>query len=85
MIEREDREHLTFASARGRALYSFNVRDFNKLHTTFLAEGITHAGIILASQSHYTTGEQLRRIFKLIHEVPAEEMIDRLEFLSTWA
>ena len=28
MIGREDREHLDYATARGRVLYSFNVGDF---------------------------------------------------------
>ena len=48
MIEREDEEHLDHATAQGRVLYSFNVGDFYRLHTTYLAEGKSHAGIILA-------------------------------------
>lgn len=32
MIEREDSEHLDHATAQGRVLYSFNIRDFYRLH-----------------------------------------------------
>ena len=45
MIERDDQEHLDFATAQGRVLYSFNVGDFSRLHTTYLAGDKSHAGI----------------------------------------
>lgn len=48
MIEREDAEHLDYATGQGRVLYSFNVGDFHHLHTIYLAQGKSHAGIILA-------------------------------------
>jgi predicted nuclease of predicted toxin-antitoxin system len=37
MIEREDAEHLNYATEQGRVLYSFNQEDFYRLHTTYLA------------------------------------------------
>lgn len=40
MREREDEEHLLFATAEGRVPYGFNVRDFYRLHTQFLARQI---------------------------------------------
>jgi len=49
----------------------------------------THAGIIVAPQQQYSVGEELRRIMRrimrLISRCPAEQMQDRLEFLSSWA
>jgi hypothetical protein len=39
MIERADEEHLDYATAQGRVLYSFNAGDFYRLHTAFLARG----------------------------------------------
>ena len=48
MIERSDEEHLDYATRHGRVLYSFNVADFYRLHTNYLATGKRHAGIILA-------------------------------------
>jgi hypothetical protein len=83
-IERQDEEHLDYAAAQGRVLYSFNVGDFCRLHTAFLAQGKSHAGIILARQQRYSVGEQMHRLLKLIAAKSAEEMKNQVEFLSAW-
>ena len=67
----------------GRSI-SFNVRDYYRLHSEFLAQGRSHAGIILAKQQHYSVGEQMRRLLKLTATRPAEEMTNHIEFLSHW-
>ena len=84
MRQREDEEHLVYATTQGHSLYGFNVRDYFRLHTEFLMQGRSHAGIILAKQQHYSAGEQMRRLLKLIATRSAEEMKDRIEFLSNW-
>ncbi len=84
MIERDDSEHLDYATAQGRVLYSFNVGDFYRLHIAYLAEGKSHAGLILARQQRYSVGEQMRRLLKLIATKSAEEMRNQIEFLSAW-
>ena len=84
MIEREDEVHLRYATTEGYTLYSFNVGDYLRLHGEYLAKGVTHNGIVLARQQQYSVGEQLRRLLKLIAAVPAEEMTNRVEFLSAW-
>ncbi len=48
MIERDDAEHLDYATSQGRVLYSFNVADFYRLHKDYLAQGKGHVGIVLA-------------------------------------
>jgi hypothetical protein len=53
------------------------------LHGEFLREGKSHAGIIVAAQGP-AIGERLRRLLKLNDSLTAEEMKDRLEFLSNW-
>ena len=68
-----------------RVLYSFNVGDFYHLHTVWLAQGRSHAGIILAPQQHYSVGDQMRRLLRLIAARSAEEMRDHVEFLSAWS
>ena len=85
LIERSDEEQLTWAAAQGRALYTFNVGDFYQLHTLWLRQGRSHAGLILARQQRYSVGEQMRRLLKLIAARTAEEMKDRVEFLNAWA
>ncbi len=84
MIERPDEEQLDSATAQGRVLYSFNVADFYQLHTDFLTQGKSHAGIILVQQQRYSVGEQMRRLLRLIATLSAEDMVNRVEFLSAW-
>lgn len=85
MRQRDDEEPLLLATQQGRVLYGFNVGDFYRLHTEFLTQGRTHAGIVLAKQQHYSIGEQLRRLLRLIATRSAEEIRDRIEFLSAWS
>lgn len=83
-IELKDDKHLEYAAAHGLAVYSFNIKDFYKLHGDFLERGDSHAGIILCRQKAYSIGEQLRRLLKLIDTLSAEDMQNRVEFLSSW-
>lgn len=84
MIERDDAAHLDYASAHGRVLYTFNVGDFYRLHTSYLAKGKPHAGIILTQQQRYSVGEQMRRLLKLVATRSAEDLKNSVEFLSVW-
>jgi len=80
-----DEKQLNHASEQGRVLYSFNVRHYVALHRTFLQQGKSHMGIILAEQSRrYSVGEQTRRLLRLIAEKSAEDMQDQIVFLSNW-
>jgi len=54
MIRRKDEEHLHFATAQGRALYSFNVGDFYEIHTAWVTSGHDHCGIVLTQQRRYS-------------------------------
>jgi hypothetical protein len=84
MIRQKDEEHLCLATDQGRALYSFNVRDFHEIHTKWTAIGRDHTGIILAQQQRYSTGEQIRRLLRLIGSLTDEAMRNREEFLCRW-
>lgn len=84
MTRRRDEEHLSLATAQGRALYSFNVGDFHEIHTEWTSTGRDHAGIILAQQKRYSTGEQIRRLLRLIGSLTGEAMKNREEFLGRW-
>ncbi|SPF34662.1 conserved hypothetical protein [Candidatus Sulfopaludibacter sp. SbA4] len=85
MIGRDDQDHLATATASGRVLYTFNTADYCVLHQELLTQGRFHAGIIVAPQQHYAVGEELRRLMRLVSSVPAEDMQNRLEFLSSWS
>jgi hypothetical protein len=84
MIRRKDEEHLSLATAKGRALYSYNIRDFHEIHTQWTLTGRSHAGIILAQQERYSIGEQIRRLVHLIGSLTEEAMRNRVEFLDRW-
>lgn len=81
---RDDEENLIHATRRERVLFSFNVGDFQDIHTQYMEQGKSHTGIILAAQQRFSVGDQLRRLLKLIETKSAEEMIDQLEFLGRW-
>jgi hypothetical protein len=84
MVNHGDQDHLAAASAAGRVLYTFNVADYCALHEIWISQERFHAGIIVAPQQRYSVGEELRRLMRLIGTVPAEEMRNRIEFLSAW-
>ena len=85
MINGQDEDHLTAASTAGRALFTYNTADYCALHQWWISLERTHAGIIVAPQQQYSVGEELRRIMRLISRCSAEQMQNRLEFLSSWA
>ena len=84
MIEQPDGDHLEYATRQGRVLCTFNVGDFYRLHTEYVHQGTPHGGIILMRQQHYSIGEQMRRLLRLMASKSADEMESWVEFLSEW-
>ena len=84
MIGRGDPDHLAFASAQGRVLFSYNASDYYRIHTELLTTGKSHAGIILAPQQRFSIGELTRRLLRLMSARSAEQMNNQVEFLSSW-
>ena len=82
--EQTDEQQLEYAATQGRAIYSFNVGDFCRIHAEWLRQHKSHTGIVLAHQQQFSVGEQMRRLLRLSGMVTAEDMQDRLEFLSDW-
>lgn len=85
MLHKSDEEQLAWATDKSRVIFSFNARDFYHLHTRLLERSSSHAGIVLAPQQRYGIGDLMRGVLKLINTCSAEEMIDKVEFLSSWA
>jgi hypothetical protein len=84
MLHRSDEEQLDWAKQNGRVIFSFNTRDFYRLHTTLVGKGSSHAGIILAPQQRYGIGDLMRGVLRLINTKSSAEMQGQLEFLSHW-
>ena len=79
-----DEEQLIWAKEQNRVIYSFNVRDFSRLHAKFIEQNMVHGGIIMVTRQSYSIGEQLRGILRLINAKSAEEMINQLVFLGAY-
>ncbi len=83
MLSRSDEEQLKWALENQRVVYSFNIRDFYRIHTRWVKEKQDHFGIILGFQN-YSIREQMRRILRIIATKSAAEMKNQVEFLSAW-
>ena len=83
-METPDLEHLRYAADAGRVLFSCNVGDFCQLHAEFLDQGSTHSGIVVDHQMRHPIGRQLKGLLRLMDQLQAQDMVDRLEFLGSW-
>ena len=81
-LRESDESQLDWAAIEGRVLVTFNVGHFAGQHTQWLHRGLHHAGIIVSLQR--PIGELVRRLLHLASTLEAEDMRDRLEFLSDW-
>ncbi|MDI9634348.1 DUF5615 family PIN-like protein [Kamptonema cortianum] len=79
-----DEDQLLWATTQRRAIYSYNQRDFCRLHREFLAAERNHAGIILVQQQRYSVGQQLQGLLRLAATVSAKEMVNQLVFLGAY-
>jgi Domain of unknown function (DUF5615) len=79
-----DEEQLIWATEQRRIIYSYNRRDFCRLHSEFLAAARSHTGIIVVQQQRYSVGQQLRGLLKLADDKSAEAMVNQLVFLSAY-
>ncbi|MCA9263090.1 MAG: DUF5615 family PIN-like protein [Planctomycetales bacterium] len=77
-----DESQLTWASNNQRAIVTFNVADFVRLHTQWLMIGQHHCGIVVSTQR--PIGDLLIRLLNLASSTDQSSMKDRLDFLSDW-
>ncbi len=77
-----DESQLSWAAQENRVLVTFNVSDFAQLHYQWLEDDRRHAGVIVSRQR--PIGEAVRGLLNLARSLEAEDMQDRLEFLSNW-
>lgn len=68
MADADDTEHLEYATAHERTLISHDA-DFRDLHSLWLAEGMSHAGIIIFNRRFQgNIGKLVRELFEY-HEI----------------
>jgi hypothetical protein len=78
-----DEDQLRYATERGKALFTYNIKDFISLAHQWNDQGIEHAGIILSEQfSQRQFGELLRRLLRLLDTLTADEMRQQIIYLQ---
>ncbi len=82
LLGEDDDVQLRYATEQGRVIFTFNRGDFFHLHTEWLSNTQSHAGIIVSDQ--VATSVILRRLLRLIDAKQANDMDNWLEFLSNW-
>ena len=75
-----DEEQLLAATAQGRCLFTFNVRDFLALAQAYPH----HAGIMLAFQGSWTVSELIEALDRLLSSTEAEEWRGAVRWLNDW-
>lgn len=80
--KKPDIEQIVYATKENRTIFTHNKKDFRLIHNEYLSARREHAGIILSDQ--LPTGTILKRFMKLWFSLDAENMKNRVEFLSNW-
>lgn len=78
-LGQEDSEQLAYAVRQGRALFTHNRNDFEKLALTYFERAWPHYGIILAVRR--PPHEIVSRLIKLLNEVTADEFQNQVRYL----
>ncbi len=63
-------------------LVTFNVSDFARLYYQWMEDRRHHAGVIVSRKR--PIGEVVRSLLHLARSLDAEDMQDRLEYLTNW-
>ncbi len=79
-LDANDTAQLLGATAQGRCIFTFNIRDFIHLARHYPQ----HGGIILAAQRSWTLSELIDALDHLLSETQAEEWIGQTQWLNQW-
>jgi len=75
-----DVEQVLGATAQGRCLFTFNIRDFLVLAQRYPH----HGGIVLAVQGSWTLSGLIATLDRVLSETYAAEWIGQVRWLSQW-
>jgi hypothetical protein len=79
-LDADDRTQLLGATAQGRILFTFNVRDFQALVKKYPE----HHGLLLAAQNRWMFRELIDALDRILNETEAEEWIGQVCWLNDW-
>jgi hypothetical protein len=75
-----DETQLLAATAQGRCIFTFNIRDFTVLARSYPR----HGGIVLAAQAGWTLSELIMALDRLLSETEAEAWTGQVRWLNDW-
>ena len=79
-LDASDRTQLLEATARGRAILTFNIGDFTPLAQKYPS----HSGIILAHQRAWRLPSLIAALDRLLNETTAEAWQGQVRWLNDW-
>ena len=79
-LDASDEAQLLGATAHGRCILTFNVRDFVVLAPRYPR----HSGIVLAAQASWTLPALIAALDRLLSQTQAEDWIGQVRWLNPW-
>ena len=79
-LDASDEQQLLGATAQGRAIFTYNIRDFIVLGERYPH----HAGIILTRQKSMSLNELINALDLVLQETDADEWIGQTRWLNDW-
>jgi hypothetical protein len=79
-LDASDEDQLLGATAQGRCIFTFNVRDFLALASLHPR----HGGIILAVQSSWSLTGLIGALHRLLTETDADAWVGQVRWLNQW-
>jgi hypothetical protein len=79
-LDASDEGQLLGATAQGRAIFTYNIRDFIVLGKRYPQ----HAGIVLARQKSLSLNELITALDRVLRESNADEWIGQTRWLNVW-
>jgi hypothetical protein len=79
-FDASDEQQLLGATAQGRAIFTYNIRDFIVLGKRYPH----HAGIILSRQGSMTLNEIINALDWVLRETNSDEWIGQTRWLTEW-
>jgi hypothetical protein len=79
-LDASDEVQLSQATAQGRAIFTFNVKDFIALDK----KQPQHGGIILAAQNSWMLSELIAALDALLSDEESENLIGQVRWLNQW-
>ena len=79
-LDASDDYQLLWATAQGRVIFTYNIRDFIRKTEQHPA----HSGILLAHQDSYALAELIELLDQALSQTAAEDWVGQVRWLSNW-